>query len=122
MTLPPGLIFQPSSKQLLDALHELRRDPEVGKYLLDVRGAGLMVGVEFANPAASEFDTARRGDAPEKLASRITAKCVENGLMLLTTSIFEVIRFMPPLNVSEEEMAKGCDIFKKAVRDVIREG
>ncbi|KAG8999986.1 hypothetical protein FRB94_008816 [Tulasnella sp. JGI-2019a] len=110
------------SKQMFSMLHELQRDSEVGKYVLDVRGAGLMVGVEFASPTASKYDTAKQTDAPEKLASRIVAKCMENGLMLLTTSVFEVIRFMPPLNVSEADMAKGCEIFKKAVKDVIREG
>ncbi|KAG8885787.1 hypothetical protein FRB97_009492 [Tulasnella sp. 331] len=106
------------SRQLFDSLHELQKDSEVGKYLLDVRGAGLMVGVEFASPTVSNYDTAKRSDAPEKLASRVVAKCMENGLMLLTTSIFDVIRFMPPLNVSEADMAKGCEIFKKAVKDV----
>lgn len=81
-----------------------------------------MVGVEFANPSTSEHDIARKADAPQKLASRIAAKCQESGLLLLTTSVFEVIRFMPPLNVSEEEMAKACETFRKAVKDVVREG
>lgn len=107
---------------MFDMLHELRKDSEEGKCLLDVRGAGLMVGVEFASPTASNYDTAKKSDAPQKLASRVAAKCMENGLMLLTTSIYEVIRFMPPLNVSEADMAKACEIFKKSLKDVIHEG
>ncbi len=80
-----------------------------------------MVGVEFASPSAA-FDSAARPKAPAKMASRVAAKCIERGMLLLTTSVFEVVRFMPPLNICEAAMAKGCGIFKEAVREVIREG
>ena len=43
-------------------------------------------------------------------------------MLLLTTSIFEVVRFIPPLNSSKEEMKKGIEIFEESVDDVLREG
>lgn len=43
-------------------------------------------------------------------------------MLILTTSVFDVIRFIPALNVSQEEMALACKIFKEAVEEVAREG
>lgn len=43
-------------------------------------------------------------------------------MLVLTTSAFEVIRLIPPITISEEDMAKGLDIFTQAVVDVEKEG
>ncbi len=61
-------------------------------------------------------------DAPKNMASRVAKRCIEKGMYLLTTSIYEVVRFIPPLNISEEDMKKGCDIFSEAVVEVVKEG
>ncbi|KAL5507339.1 hypothetical protein ACEPAH_6795 [Sanghuangporus vaninii] len=37
-------------------------------------------------------------------------------------SIYQVIQFIPPLNNSGEDRAKGCEIFAAAVEEVVREG
>ncbi|KAG8901226.1 hypothetical protein FRB99_005467 [Tulasnella sp. 403] len=103
---------QARSKQLFAGLQELR--DEVGEYILEVRGSGLMVGLEFASPAMASFDPVANAAAPAKMASRVSAKCMEHEMLLLTTSVFEVVRFMPPLNISEEDMSKGLEIFKQA--------
>lgn len=81
-----------------------------------------MVGIEFASPSASGWDAARRPDAPKNMASRIAAKVLERGVLLLTTSVFEVVRFIPPLNISKEDMDKGIKAFQEAVEEVVREG
>lgn len=95
-----------------------------------------MIGVEFAAPkpafgytlplAASSSDNAAASPnskvAPEKLASRVASKCVEKGMYILTTSVYETIRFIPPLTITEDEMAKGIKIFQEAVREVAHEG
>ena len=81
-----------------------------------------MVGVEFASPSTLPHDIAHRADAPKNMASRVTKKCIEKGMYLLTTSIYEVVRFIPPLNISKEDLAKGCQIFTEAVEEVVREG
>lgn len=75
-----------------------------------------MVGVEFA----SATYPLPNGPTPiPKLASLVANKCLEKGMLILTTSIYEVIRFIPPLNISAEEMAKGSKIFAEAVREVV---
>ena len=129
------------SKELFSALAALREKPGVGEHILDVRGLGLMVGVEFASPTTVAHDIAYRKDAPKDMASRVTKKCIEKGMYLLTTSIYQVVssqlplvtigfprlmapqvRFIPPLNISSADMEKGCKIFSEAVEEVVREG
>ncbi|KAI0762114.1 pyridoxal phosphate-dependent transferase [Trametes elegans] len=111
------------SAELFDALNALRANPALAPAILDVRGQGLMVAVEFASPAGTgAHDAFRNGAVPEKLASRVARRCVEKGLLILTTSVYEVIRFIPALNISKEDLAKGCAIFAEAVEEVVREG
>ncbi|KAF8885897.1 acetylornithine aminotransferase [Gymnopilus junonius] len=98
------------SEQLFTALNALKADPDVKNCILDVRGRGLMVGVEFG-----------KGDGyPANLSSLVAKKCIEKGLLILTTSIYEVVRFIPPLNISEEDMKKGIDIFVESVKEVAK--
>lgn len=81
-----------------------------------------MVGVEFASSKYAPTDVGYSASAPGSLASRISKKCIEKGMLLLTTSIFEVVRFIPPLNATKEEMKKGIEIFEESVENVIKEG
>lgn len=62
-----------------------------------VRGMGMMIGVVLENDNAKE----------------VAAKCVENGLLVLTAKT--LIRFLPPLNITEDEINKGLEIFKKCL-------
>ncbi|CAE6416373.1 unnamed protein product [Rhizoctonia solani] len=110
------------SAELFDGINALRSNPKVAPYILDVRGKGLMVGVEFASPTNASWDMSVQSSAPKSMASRVAAKVMEKGLLLLTTSIFEVVRFIPPLNVSQADMAKGIKAFQEAVEEVVREG
>jgi 4-aminobutyrate aminotransferase len=109
------------SKQLFSALSKVKENPAIGQYILDIRGRGLMVAVEFASPAAPN-DPFSVPSAPLNLANRVSKRCLEKGMLLLTTSVYQVVRFIPPLNVSEEDLDKGCKIFAEAVEEVVREG
>ena len=42
-------------------------------------------------------------------------------MLLLTTSVFETLRFIPPLNVSAEEIELALEIFQAALDDVLKE-
>jgi 4-aminobutyrate aminotransferase len=107
------------SVELFKALGALKADPTVGQHILDVRGQGLMVAVEFASPSHSTFDPAVRKDTRANLASNISKRCLEKGMLLLTTSVYETVRFIPPLNISSEDLARGVGIFKEAVEEVV---
>ena len=58
----------------------------------EVRGKGMMIGI------VTEKDNAKA----------VAAKCVENGLLILTAK--NLLRLLPPLNISYEETDKGLDI------------
>jgi 4-aminobutyrate aminotransferase len=71
----------------------------------DIRGPGLMVGVEFVRDRATRE---RDGDLPD----RLMAACADAGLLLLTCgSQHETIRWIPPLDVSAAEVAEAVEIF-----------
>ena len=111
------------SNELLASLNKLRSRPGVGPYILDVRGLGLMIAVEFGSPSSvSIHDPNAVAGAPKNLASRVAKRCLEKGMLILTTSVYEVIRFIPPLNVTAEDLNKGVEIFTQAVEEVVREG
>ncbi|KAF9653244.1 acetylornithine aminotransferase [Thelephora ganbajun] len=114
---------QQRSKELITSLNKLRSRADIGPYILDVRGVGLMIGVEFASPSSvSTYDPNTIAGAPRNLASRVAKRCLEKGMLILTTSIYEVVRFIPPLNISAEDMALGIEIFTQAVEEIVKEG
>jgi 4-aminobutyrate aminotransferase len=78
----------------------------------DVRGPGLMIGVELVADGRS-----RRPDG--ELANRVQARAAELGLLLLTCGPeHQVIRWIAPLNVSPAEVSEGLEIFGEALRTV----
>ncbi|KAI0339781.1 hypothetical protein BDW22DRAFT_1335400, partial [Trametopsis cervina] len=114
---------QARSSELFEALHALQSNKTISSSILDVRGQGLMVAVEFASPTGTgEYDPFRRPEVPARLASRVAKRCQEKGLLILTTSVYEVIRFIPPLNISQADLKKGTQIFAESVEEIVREG
>ena len=91
-------------KEIMDALRAAKSDKTTGKIMYDIRGLGLMVALE-CQPGHG-------------FASKIQARCMEKDMLVLTTSIYDTIRFIPPLNITKEDMAKGCQIIKEAIQEV----
>lgn len=67
------------------------------KGVSEVRGMGMMIGVVLEKDNAKE----------------VAVKCVEKGLLVLTAK--NLIRFLPPLNITKEEIDKGLEIFSDVV-------
>lgn len=87
-----------------DALHEIMaRHPRIG----DVRGLGLMIGVEFVRDRKSKIPA-------DALRDRVIELAFERGLILLGCGK-SVIRFAPPLSVSKGEVDEGLAIFEEAL-------
>jgi 4-aminobutyrate aminotransferase len=90
--------------RLMHGLHTLSEEHEtVG----DVRGLGLMVGVELV------ADRETKKPARE-LRSRVIQGCYERGVLLLGCGT-SVVRFIPPLNVMPHEIDLGLEIFAEAL-------
>ena len=91
-------------RRLTAGLRELQSEfPVIG----DVRGLGLMVATEF-DPHLPEHG--------KRLTKAIQKACIENQLLLLDCGTYgNVIRWIPPLIVNEEEIDRALNIFAEAV-------
>jgi 4-aminobutyrate aminotransferase len=89
---------------LQDGLRRLMRKYEC---IGDVRGLGMMVGVEFVR------DKASREPAPE-LRDRVEMECYKRGLILLGAG-YNTIRWSPPLILTRENVDVALEIFDEAV-------
>jgi 4-aminobutyrate aminotransferase len=94
----------------LDALEEIQaRHPSIG----DVRGKGLMIGVEFVED--------RKTKEPAKhLCERVVDLAFERGLLTLGCGK-SVIRVAPALSINKSEIDEGLQIFEEAVSLAERE-
>ena len=77
----------------------------------DVRGLGLMVGVDFVKDRKT-----REPDA--KFRNSVLIKSLENGLILLSTGS-SAIRIIPALNVTEAQIDMGMEAFERAIKSSI---
>ncbi|GAB3407019.1 aspartate aminotransferase family protein [Flindersiella endophytica] len=86
--------------RLLSSLRGLASDlPSIG----DVRGRGLMLGVEVVRPDAPADAVGARPAAPE-LAQRIRQACLDRGLIVeLGGRSDSVVRLLPPLTMTDAE-------------------
>jgi 4-aminobutyrate aminotransferase len=76
----------------------------------DVRGLGLMDGVEFT----------RDGQPDPVTAKAVMAAALDEGLILLSCGTFDnVIRWIPPLVVTAQEIDKGVDLFANALHKCV---
>lgn len=94
---------QARGKQLVSAL--LRLQDKYPNVIKDVRGLGLMVGLELHN-------------VPYNTARDLSLKCAEEGLLILNAGSFETMRFIPPLTISAEEIDEGVHRFEAALSQI----
>jgi 4-aminobutyrate aminotransferase len=88
----------------LDALSEIMvRHRSIG----DVRGIGLMIGIEFVKDRKSKFPA-------EELRDKIVDLAFERGLLTLGCGK-SVIRISPPLSISKGEIDEGLHILEEAI-------
>jgi 4-aminobutyrate aminotransferase len=92
---------------LMKRLKELQQKyPIIG----DVRGKGLMIGVELVkDPEAKEPAAQESID--------VMNKCFKRGLAIITSSK-STMRFAPPLIITHEIIDEGLEIFESAVKEV----
>jgi 4-aminobutyrate aminotransferase/(S)-3-amino-2-methylpropionate transaminase len=90
-------------------LQDLQRAfPRIG----DVRGVGAMIGIEFV---ADDAKTPDKG-----AVEAVVRHAREDGLLLLPTGTYgNVIRLLPPLNLSDAEIEEGLQKLEGAVRKAL---
>ncbi len=95
----------------LARLNEIKsRYPGIG----DVRGKGSMVALEFVG---------EDGYTPDKASvEKIVAFAMDAGMILLPTGSYgNVIRLLPPINISDDELEEGLGIIERAVEHALRQ-
>ena len=79
----------------------------------DVRGLGLLLGVEIVKKKETK-------EPDRTSALKIIWRCWEKGLLMMTYGKYgNVLRIAPPLVISKEELDKAIDIIEESIKDVI---
>ena len=90
----------------------VRKEQIIRKFLVhdaikEIRGKGLMLALIVETP---------------DIAAQIIHQCLKNGLILFFL-LFEgrAMRVSPPLNISDQDLEKGCNIILKSINEVIKQ-
>lgn len=96
---------------MMDALEELMaRHPSMGQ----VRGRGLMIGVELVKDRGTK-------EPAKRLRDRVTELAFERGLLIMGCGE-STLRFVPPLSISQEEVDEGLVLFEEALATAEKQG
>jgi len=97
-------------QRMMDRLNGIADDhPSIG----NVRGKGLMIGIELVK------DKATKEPAPE-IRDEVAQRAFKKGLLILGCGP-NIARFMPALNISQDIADEGLAIFEEALTEVEKE-
>jgi len=95
-------------------LNELEIIQKESKFIGEVRGKGMMFGVEYVKNKNTK-------EPFPKLAKETRKLCYRNGLLVEIGGYYDnVVRFLPPLIISEKIARNGLNIFRK-VNNIVGE-
>jgi L-2,4-diaminobutyrate transaminase len=85
-------------------------------YVAEVRGAGLLVAVEFAQDPAQK----QRFDADRKVGQQLAAACLEEGVIVRSMPHGDILGFAPPLIITKADVDEIVQRVQRAVERVTR--
>ena len=83
--------------------------------IAEVRGVGMLAAIEFV----ADPETKTRFDACLKVGARMSAACLENGLIARAMPHGDILGFAPPLITTRDEIAEIAAIVRDSVESVI---
>ncbi len=93
------------------AMHKLRALQKENSLIGDVRGLGLMIGVELIKDQ-------KKTPAPSE-AESLRDRCLQLGLLVGVGGVNgNVVRFQPPLVISKPQIDKAINIFQEALQEI----
>jgi len=105
-------VLENADRRGVELLRRLRALQGTVPVIGEVRGLGLMIGIELVEPD---------GKPASALQERVRYACLESGLVVLAAGTHEnVVRLLPPLTLSEVELEEGWVILKAALEEVRR--
>ena len=109
--------------ELMEKNHLAERAQEIGNKVMDryekmkekyepvgdVRGLGAMIGMEFVKDKKTK-------EPDPQFVKDLVQECVQHGLMIESAGVYgNVIRFLAPLVITDEQLEAGLDILENAV-------
>lgn len=92
------------------AMGKLRELAKSNPMIGEVRGLGLMIGVELVKDAQKTPASAE--------AEAVKEYCLKNGMLIGVGGAGNVIRFQPPLVITKQQIDQAMGIFSKALAEV----
>ncbi|MGO4269626.1 4-aminobutyrate--2-oxoglutarate transaminase [Paenibacillus sp. TAF58] len=81
-------------------------------HIADVRGLGAMCGIEFVDPVT--------GKPSKELVASCVKACYEAGVIVLSAGVQgNVLRFLTPLVITDEQLQEGLDIIAEVLRKLV---
>ena len=85
----------------------LSKFAEGKSHIGEVRGKGLMIGIEFND---------KLGNPSKKITEQVVDRCLKRKLLVITCGLHgQVIRLIPPLTLSDSEAEKACEILEASM-------
>ncbi len=82
----------------------------------DVRGRGLMIGVELVKDRGTR-------DPDAETCEALLGACADQGLLVINCGTHHnVVRFLPPVDVTADEIAQGLGLFRAGLHSLQRSG
>lgn len=113
----PGFLDEVARKgdTIMERMLRLQKEVSI---IGDVRGRGLMIGVEFIDPDGPR-DLMGVPEPSGDIAALVQRRCFENGLIMEKGGRNgSVMRCLCALNISDEDIDTGMTIFEKVVREI----
>lgn len=95
---------------IIGRLNDMKEKYEV---IGDVRGLGSMIGLELVKDRTTKEPAA-------DLVKSVIKKCYEKGVILINAGLLgNVIRFLPPLVMTDEQVRYGMDALEESIAECI---
>lgn len=91
------------------SMDELKKIKEDHRWVSDIRGLGLILGIELRNPVS--------GDKAFDLSERVMYRCNELGLNF-KLSMGNIINLAPPITVRKEELSQAFDMIDQSLKEL----
>jgi 4-aminobutyrate aminotransferase/(S)-3-amino-2-methylpropionate transaminase len=83
--------------------------------IAEIRGLGAMVAVEFLDPESKQ--------PMKEFVAKVTKACYESGVIILSAGVHgNVLRFLTPLVITDEQLREGLDIMGEVITSLYAAG
>lgn len=100
-------LVERSAKVGKEMQDRLKKIADKNKHVGEVRGLGMMIGIEFND---------ENGEPGKEIAEKVAGRCLDQKMIVLTCGTGgQVIRLIPALNITDADAEKALDILEKAI-------